>query len=131
MNWKLILQLSSFGLAMAIGTVFVIPSSIEPIFWIVIFLICAYLIAKQAPGKYFLHGLAVGLVNCVWVTGAHMTFVVAYMDRHPDEAAMMASMPMPTHPRLVMLMMGPIVGLISGVVLGLFALVASKIARKR
>jgi hypothetical protein len=32
MDWKLILGLSLFGLAMAIATVFVIPSSIEPVF---------------------------------------------------------------------------------------------------
>jgi hypothetical protein len=49
MNWKLIFQLSLFGLAMGIATVFVIPSNIEPAFWLVIFLICAYLIAKQSP----------------------------------------------------------------------------------
>jgi uncharacterized membrane protein len=33
MNWKLIFLLSLFGLAMAIATVFVIPSNIEPLFW--------------------------------------------------------------------------------------------------
>jgi hypothetical protein len=31
MNWKLIIQLSMFGLAMGIATVFVIPSNIEPV----------------------------------------------------------------------------------------------------
>ncbi len=42
MNWKLILQLSLFGLAMAVGTVFVIPSNVEPLFWLAIFAVCAY-----------------------------------------------------------------------------------------
>lgn len=40
MDWKLIFQLSLFGLAMAVATVYVIPSNIEPVFWLVIFLIC-------------------------------------------------------------------------------------------
>ena len=130
MNWKLILQLSLFGLAMAIGTVYVIPSTIEPILWLTIFLICAYVIARRAPGKYFLHGLAVSLVNCIWVTGAHVALVTTYMERHPEEVTMMASMPLATHPRVMMLITGPIVGLISGVVLGLFAFVASKLVRR-
>ena len=68
MNRKLILQLSLFGLAMGIATVFVIPSNIEPIFWLVIFGICAYIIATRCSGRYFLHGLFVSLVNSVWIT---------------------------------------------------------------
>ena len=32
LDFKLILQLSVFGLVMAVATVFVIPSNIEPIF---------------------------------------------------------------------------------------------------
>jgi len=131
MNWKLILQLSLFGLAMAVGTVYVIPSTIEPILWLVIFLLCAYLIATQAPGKYFLHGLVLGLANCVWVTGAHVVLITPYLANHPREAEMMASASFPAAPRVMMLITGPIVGLISGVVLGLFAVVASKIVRRR
>src|SRR5436190_4693800 len=101
MNWKLIFQLSLFGLAMAVGTVYVIPSNIEPVFWLLIFLVCAYLIAKQAPGKFFLHGVALGLANCVWVTGAHVLLFATYVANHPDEVKMMASMPMAVqHPRL-------------------------------
>ena len=57
MNWKLILQLSLFGLAMGLATVFFISSSAEPFFWLAIFIASAYLIATRAPGRYFLHGL--------------------------------------------------------------------------
>ena len=55
MNWKLIVLLSLFGLAMAIATVFVVPSNVEPLLWLVIFVACAWWIARGAPGKYFLH----------------------------------------------------------------------------
>lgn len=127
MNWKLIFQLSLFGLAMGVATVFVIPSKIEPAFWLVIFLICAYLIAKRSPGMYFLHGLLLGLANSVWITAAHVLLFDAYIARHAQEAAMMQSMP--ASPRLMMALTGPVVGLISGVVLGLFALVAGKLVK--
>jgi hypothetical protein len=131
MNWRLILQLSLFGLAMGIATVFAIPSTIEPVFWLAVFVICAFVIAKRAPGRPFLHGLWVSLVNSVWVTSAHVLLFQQYIERHPQEAAMMKSMPLPTHPRLMMICTGPIVGLVSGVVLGLFALVASKLVGQR
>ena len=131
MNKKLIFQLSLFGLAMAIATVYVIPSRIEPLFWLVIFVICSYLIAKQCTEKYFLHGLCVSLVNAVWITAAHIILFDTYIANHAQEAAMMAKMPMPDSPRLMMLMTGPVIGLVSGIVLGLFAFIASKIMKKK
>jgi len=44
---------------------------------------------------------------------------------------MMAKMPLPTHPRIMMLITGPIIGIISGLILGLFAFVASNIVKKK
>ncbi len=130
MNWKLILELSLFGLAMGIATVFVIPSTIEPGLWLVIFLFCAWVIAKQCASKHFLHGLLLGLMNCVWITSAHMLLVDHYLANHAREAAMMKTMPMPDSPRLMMAMVGPVAGLISGIVMGLFAWVASKLKKR-
>jgi uncharacterized membrane protein len=118
MNWKLIFQLSLFGLAMGVATVFLIPSKIEPAFWLVIFLFCAYVIAKRRPAMLFLHGLLLGLANSD-----------TYIARHAQEAAMMQSMPMPGSPRLMMTLTGPVIGLISGVILGLFVLAAGKLVK--
>ena len=50
-----------------------------------------------------------------------------YVANHAKEMEMMKSMPMSDSPRVMMVMMGPIIGVLSGLVLGLFALVASKI----
>jgi hypothetical protein len=129
MNWKLIFQLSLFGLAMGIATMFLIPSKIEPAFWLVIFLYCAYTIAKCAGGKNFLHGLLLGIANSVWITGAHVLLFDAYVARHAQEAAMMQNPAVPLSPRAMMAIVGPVIGLISGVVLGLFALVAGKLVK--
>jgi hypothetical protein len=131
MNWKLILQLSLFGLAMAISTVYWIPSSLEPIFWIVIFIICAYLIATKCTGQFFLHGLFVSLVNSIWITVIHVLLFKDYKMHHADEVEMMRSLPVPAHPRIQMLYMGPLIGFISGLVLGLFAFIASKIWKNK
>ena len=127
-NWKLVFALSLFGLAMAIATVFVIPSNIEPVFWLVIFIVCAYLIARFAPARFFLHGLMVGIVNSVWVTAAHVIFFDAYVANHAREAAMMHNSPLPG--RVMMAIVGPIVGIASGIILGIFAIVAAKLQRR-
>jgi hypothetical protein len=124
MNWNLILQLSLFGPAMGLATVFFIPSNIEPAFWFVIFLICAYLIARQAPGNRFLHGVSLGVANSVWITASHILFFSRYIATHAQEAEMMKSMPLSLSPRLIMALTGPIVGVISGLIIGLFALIA-------
>ena len=128
MNWKLIFQLSAFGLIMAFATVSLIPEKIEPGFWIAIFLFCAYVIAKVGTGRYFLHGFLVSLVNCVWITSAHIIFYSTYIVNHPSVAKMAADHPfMPLHPRMAMLVTGPVFGIASGIVLGFFCFIASKI----
>lgn len=129
MNWKLIFLLSLFGLAMSVATVFVISSDIEPFFWLVVFLICAYLIARNTASRRFLHGVLLGLVNSVWITTGHILLFGDYIARHAREAEMMKSMPAPDSPRLMMAMVGPIIGLVSGAVIGLLALGAGKFVK--
>jgi hypothetical protein len=132
MNLKFILQLSAFGLIMALGTISLIPQQFEPVFWLVIFVFCAYVIAKAAPGKYFLHGFLVSLVNCVWIITVHTIFYDSYIANHPDVVLMNEGAPaaVANHPRLVQAIFGILIGVISGVVLGLFSLIASKIVKK-
>jgi hypothetical protein len=130
MNWKLIFQLSLFGLAMAVATVYWIPSQPEWIFWVVIFIFCAYRISKIATGKFFLHGFLVSILNSFWITLIHIALFQTYMSHHPEEVSMMNQIPMPDKPRLMMLLMGPIIGAVSGLVLGLFSFIASKLKRE-
>jgi len=131
MKWKLIFNLSLFGLAMALATVYFIPSNIEPYCWLIIFIICAWQIAKKCNSRYFLHGFLVSLFNSVWITTAHILLFDKYIANHPSELEMLKKMPMPDSPGLMMLMTGPLIGIISGLVLGLFAFIASKIMKRK
>jgi len=130
MNWKLIFELSLFALAMAFGTVFAIPPTVEPVFWVVIFLICAYVIASRSSKSRFAHGVVLGLVNSVWITAAHTAFFERYTAGHPQEAAMMQSTPLPAAPRLMMAITGLVIGLISGVLIGVLAVGAAKLLKR-
>lgn len=127
MNWPLVFKLSLFGLAMAILTVFVIPAAVEPIFWLVIFIVCALIIARQGGGHNFIHGLLLGIVNSVWITVAHVMFFDQYIAKHQAEAQAFANLPIA--PRVMMAIVGPIVGVVSGIVIGILAVIAAKLFR--
>ena len=131
MNYKLIFRLSLYGLAMAVATVFWIPSDVQPLFWLIIFVICAYFIALKNTGRYFLTGFLVSILNCIWITSAHIIFFQTYLANHPQEAEMMTKMPISDSPRLMMLLTGPLIGVLSGLVMGLFAFLAAKIMQKK
>jgi hypothetical protein len=124
MNWKLSFQLSMFGLIMAFGTISLIPFKIEPVFWLVIFVACAYVIAKVCTQKYFLQGLWVGLFNCVWIIAAHFIFFTSYAAHH-------ANMLIYPHPRIMAAVTGPVAGIVSGCIIGLFAFIASKLVKTK
>jgi len=132
MNWKLIFQLSLFGLAMAFATVSLIPTRVESGLWLVIFVICAWLIARIAPGNYFWHGFLVSMVNSVWITAVHAYFYGRYIAHHPDMVEMSAKIPfLSDHGRRQMIVMGPLFGVAFGLILGLFAFLASKGVRRQ
>ena len=131
MNYRLILMLSMFGLAMGVATVFWIPSNIEPAFWLPIFLVCAYVIARSSRERLFAHGLWLGVVNSVWITAAHVVFAGEYLGRHASEAEMLKMGPFSDSPRVTMVLMGPLVGVVSGLVIGVFAVIAGKLVGDR
>jgi hypothetical protein len=130
MNGKLIFGLSMFGLLMAIGTVFFIPMKAEPVCWIVILVLCAWLIVRNAPGKYFLHGFLVCLLNCVWITGAHIFWSATYLASHADEARQYEQMNAKLHctSTQAMLIFGPIIGVATGLFLGLLSFILSRVS---
>lgn len=129
MRWGLVFALSGFGVVMAALTVSAVPSNVEPLFWLVIFVFCGWVIARRVERRHYLHGLMVGIVNSVWMTAAHVAFADTYLARHPTEAALAAGSPF--SPRVWIVLTGPVIGVLSGVVLGLFARVAARFLRRR
>lgn len=130
MNWKLILKLSMFGLAMAFSTIYLIPSNIESVFWLFIFIACAYIIAKSCTGRYFLNGFMVSILNCIWITTVHLLFFDIYIENHPEEIQLMSEIGIESYSTVTMLITGIVIGILSGLVLGLFSFVASKLVKK-
>ncbi len=114
---------------MAFATVSLIGEKYEPGFWLVIFVFCAWVIAKVCQGKYFLHGFFVSIINSVWITAVHLMFRRSYVLNHPEFAPTNLPSQFVRHPRLVMALVMPVFGVLFGIILGLFALVASKLIK--
>ena len=123
MSYKLILGLSLFGLAMGVGTAFVIPPNVEPYAWLAIFGLSGFFIAKQAPGRYVLHGVLVSVLDAVWVTGAHVALYDKYAVVH---RSILSMAPHLGSPPVTMAAAGAVVGIVGGIALGVFAWVSSK-----
>jgi hypothetical protein len=128
MNWRLVFQLSLLGLIMAFGTISLIPDKVEPFFWLVIFLMVAYLIAKACSSKYFLHGFFVSIFNSVYLTATHTIFLKTYDTHHPGMVVKLHDAPQYTIPVMIAIGIGSGIGF--GLVQGLFAVVASKLVKK-
>jgi hypothetical protein len=113
---------------MGFATISLIPEKTEPAFWFVIFVFCAYVIAKVFIRKHFLYGFLTSLVNSVWITAAHLLFFNTYVANHPDAASLANHMGyFSSHPRQLMLLFGLPFGAAFGIILGLFCVVASKL----
>jgi len=127
MNWKLIFLLSLVGLAMAVGTVFFIPSHVEAAVWFAIFLACAYWIGRYCRRNRFAHGVLAGLASSAWITALHLLFQDRYLAGHPRESGLIRDLHaanVHASATTVIAVTGPLNGLMFGIVIGVFATVA-------
>jgi uncharacterized membrane protein len=128
MNWKLIFLLSLIAIPVAFGTVYFIPINVEPVIWIVIFIFCAWIIATYCAAKFFLNGFMISVFNSVWITVIHFILFDTFYAHQPALMAMTDATP--EQMRLGGLITGPVIGVISGLILGLFSWIAAKIMKK-
>ena len=56
------------------------------VFWLAIFVVCSTVISGKTPGRQFLQGFLVSLLNSVRITAAHILLSGSYIAGHPKEA---------------------------------------------
>lgn len=83
---------------------------------------------RNCTSRFFLHGFLTSFVNCVWIVAVHALLYDTYMAHHPEQTAMMEKMPS-INPRVAMFVIGPVIGVVSGLVLGLFCFIASRLVK--
>ena len=127
MNFKLIFLLSLVGAAMAVLTVSVIPSMIEPVIWLAIFFGYAWVITNRVPkGRYFLHAFFVSVLNGVWIGLIHAALHDTYVANHVDEVKTFGDAG-----AFGMIWMGPILGAIFGIISGVISMLVGKIRKPK
>ena len=134
MKWTLILRLSAMGLALALGSVFFISPNLEPLLWLAVFLYYAYAIGNGTRTWRFVHGLLLGILNSLWVVGARDVFLTRYLGGHPREiqvVSLVHTSGLPLSARWIMSFTGVAVGVIEGIMIGVFAVVAGMMVKPR
>lgn len=131
MNWKLIGLLSLTGVLMGAVTVYYIPTRYESVLGTPVYMFCAYILARYAGSRYFMHGFLMGVINTAIVTLIHIIMQEAYLAHHAPDAAKFAKIHADSGATVtqVMLMLGFFAALLSGVVCGLLTSAGDKILK--
>ncbi len=130
MNWKLVYSLASIALFMGLMSSFGLTQNIEWFLWLIVGLFSAFLIAKRTTDRHFLTGFVVGFLCGVINSFVEGILYGVFVDNNPAAAASIQEMASSISPRLFLFIAGPVIGLATGVIFGLLALLASRLERK-
>lgn len=130
MNWKIVVALSGFGVAMGMASIFGLIGGNEALFWLIIGIFSAVWIALRVQHKYFIHGLIVGILWGLVASIIQVAFFQTYLTNNPESAKQMEQVPGSLNPRFFILMLAPIIGLVTGVILGALSWIAAKVMRR-
>jgi hypothetical protein len=131
MNWRLILSLSLFGIIFSIASVFGFTSGREWLAWLLIGVYSGWKFARRSHEDLFLHGFYLGILAGCFSSVVQALFVSAYLANNPRMVEALNALPQGLHPAAVVLIMGPIIGTVSGVVFGVIAIIAGKLVKRK
>ncbi len=130
MNWKLIGIISSSGILMGFLTVLGINRNIELIIWIILALIALIILIKKLNRRYFLHGFTAGFLAAVFATSIQIIFYSTYLQNNPNLKEQLNQLPQGFDLRHFFILIVPMIGIISGLTLGIITLVVSLFLHK-
>ncbi len=130
MNWRLILFLSLLGIVLGIASVFGFTSGREWLAWLCIGVYSGWKFARRSREELFLHGFYLGILTGCFSSVIQALFVSAYLANNPRMVEALNALPQGLHPAAVVLIMGPIIGTVSGVLFGVLAVIIGKLVRR-
>lgn len=131
MNWRLIFLLSLLAIVLAVVSILGFVRSFEWLMWLIIGVYCGWQFAGRVTDDFFLHGFYLGILDGILNSTAKAIFFDSYLSNNPRMVEAFSSLPQDLSPRLVLLIMGPIIGAFSGVAFGVLAFLASKVRKQR
>lgn len=117
MNWVLILSLSSFGVLLGILSVLGFTKKAEPILWLIAGFFTVFMLYQKETGLIFWHGFIIGVSWGFLNSIIQSIFFETYLKNNPKYTAAFSKS---SHlkPRYLILLVGPMLGLLTGAVLG-------------
>jgi hypothetical protein len=131
MNWRLIISLSLLGIIFGIASVLGFTSGREWLAWLCIGIYSAWRFARRSREELFLHGFYLGILAGFFSSLIQALFVSTYLSNNPRMVEALNALPQGLHPAAIVLIMGPIIGTVSGVAFGVLAVVIGKLARRK
>jgi hypothetical protein len=129
-QWRLILFLSLFGVAMGAFSVMGFTGGAEPFLWPIIAIFCAIVIGTKT-NRTFANGLFTGLLVGGIAPLIQAVFFHTYISNNAAAAAQLKQLPPGLSPRLIFFIQVPLIGLISGMVLGLLSWIVGKVVARK
>lgn len=131
MNVRLVLLLSLFGPLVALATlVGLIHTGWESAVWAVVSVVCAGVLARQAPGKFFLHGFLTGFIAGAVAPLIQALFINQYLAYNPRATDALKSMP-GVSPAVLVVIAAPLWAAVVGAATGLLTWMWAKFTRPR
>ncbi|MBI2170935.1 MAG: hypothetical protein HYU30_02780 [Chloroflexi bacterium] len=129
MNWKVIGAFSSFGLVLGGVSLLGLARPLEWGLRLAAGLGCAYWLAKGLPDKQPHHGFLIGFAAGVLTAFVQVFFFDTYYAHTPSLKATFDGLPAGTDPRQYLLSYAPVIGLLQGIALGVFAWTATNLVK--
>ena len=131
MKWRLITALSGLGLLMGFASVAGFSGGREGVAWLVIAAISAFVLSRSVPHAAFRHGFVAGLIGGIPAPLTQVALFPTYLANNPEMATKFQQVPGGMSARGFVLAITPIIGVGSGLVLGVLALAASRLFGSR
>ena len=128
MNWKTILLLSLFAILMGFLSVFGVIPDFEWLMWLVIAIVSGYVLNKQTKKLLFTHAVVTGIIMGVFNAVIQSVLFDTYLLTDPQIEGL-SQWPTTIEPQYFLLIAGPFIGIVYGLVIGLFALIFKKISK--
>jgi Na+/serine symporter len=119
MNWKLVVSLSGLGVLMGGASVLGLTRGSEGVLWLILAALATVVIVRKAQTRPLLHGFFVGFIGGGLAPVVQSLFFATYLANNPEVAEPFSRVPSGLGARYFVLILAPVIGLVSGVVLGL------------
>lgn len=126
MDWTVIIIFSAVGLIMGLLSVKGFTQKLEPFLWLLFSIVVALVLSKNVAHKTFLHGVLIGLSWGIINGLTQSAFFDTYLASNPQLKQSFSKSTF-IQPRYFGLITGPIIGVLTGLVLGGLSLLLKKL----